>query len=653
MYIEELIGPDTVNTVPPATLNAFRDHGVVSGATVADGVAEAEEVEAKLLEIGIDLEKVGRELEADGVKKFADSFDNLLDGIEEKKQRIQRERSGRFSASFGEHAESVEAAIKELDERDLPRRLSHRDASAWSDDQAVQSTIASRLGWLGVIDAMEDEAARLNGFAQGIKAEGFEHVVLLGMGGSSLAPEVFRQVFGSAAGYPTLHVLDTTDPDAIRAVDQSVDIGRTLFLVSSKSGGTIETATLGDYFWERSGKAGPQFVAITDPDTRLARQASERGYRHTFVNPPNIGGRYSALSYFGLVPAALIGVDVARLLASADQMQHACDHCVSSGDNPGVWLGGALGGLGRKGMDKVTFVLPPKLASFGLWLEQLIAESTGKQGTGLIPVAGEELGAPGDYRPDRVFVATVLEGETDEYGDRLGKLAAAGHPVITLRLADQYDLGGEFFRWEVATAIAGALLKINPFDEPNVQESKDNTARILDRLRVSGSIPEAGSALSRDGIVVYGHGQDPAEAIHHALQGQDQVGYVALMAYMPETDQSRRLIGRLREEIRKNLKTATTVGYGPRFLHSTGQLHKGGPQQGAFVQITTDHADDLEIPGQPFTFGQLQAAQALGDLEALRARGRPVVRIHLGRDMEAGIEEATRTVNEALAGRGR
>jgi transaldolase / glucose-6-phosphate isomerase len=650
LYCEELIGPDSVNTVPPATLNAFREHGIVRGDTILESVEYSEHVEQQLKALGIELEEVGRELEVDGVKKFDQSFDNLLGGIEEKRQRIKQEDSSPYSARLGALQGVVESTLEELNKRDIPRKLDQRDPSAWSDDPEVQREIRDRLGWLTVVDQMEDEGAKLRAFAERIRDEGFRDVVLLGMGGSSLAPEVLKQTFGSVGGFPTLHVLDTTDPDAIRRVEQSSELQRTLFIVSSKSGGTIETATLGDYFWERCGKNGRQFIAITDPGTDLAQQASDRGYRQVFSNQPDIGGRYSALSYFGLVPAALIGVDVGRLISSALEMEQACDHCVADMENPGVWLGGVIGALAREGRDKLTFVLSPEVGSFGLWVEQLIAESTGKQGKGIVPIAGEELGAPDVYGNDRVFVAIrVGEGGGDQ-SRHLDDLAAAGHPLITIRLKDAYDLGGQFLLWEMATAIAGSVLGINPFDQPNVQESKDNTKRILDELAAAGRLPSPGEARSSDGIAVFaGSGTTARDALRQTLKGAGPGSYVALMAYLPESEEAQQRMDQLRTQIRDRLKVATTFGYGPRFLHSTGQLHKGGASVGTFIQITAEPGHDVEIPGRPFSFAQLEAAQALGDLQALQSRNRPVARIDVGRDTLAGLDEANSVVKAALS----
>jgi hypothetical protein len=469
------------------------------------------------------------------------------------------------------------------------------------------------------------------------------------MGGSSLAPIVISALFGSAESYPRLLVIDTTDPEAIRQADEQIDPAKSVFIVSSKSGGTIEPNVLADYFWARSGEDGSRFVAITDEGTSLGRLAAERRYRWTLINRSDIGGRYSALSYFGLLPAALIGVDLRRLLDSAQEVVASLES-EPSASNDAVQLGAELGAFATEGRDKVTFVASPELKTLGLWLEQLLAESTGKRGRGLIPVAGENLGEPSVYGRDRVFVALELEGLPLQDAARLRALGEAGHPVITRRLSDPYRLGAEFVSWEVATAVAGAVLGVNPFDQPNVQESKDNTARVLEDLARTGHLPSWGDPVSYRSLTLFGpRGGDPKEAIRQLLRRPDDRGYVAFMAYLAETPARQVRLDRLRLVVRDHTRLATTVGYGPRFLHSTGQLHKGGPTVGAFIQLRRTVVQDLEIPGRDFTFGQLQAAQALGDLQALQSRGLPALSVDLGQDVEKGLEEFTLLCQEALS----
>jgi glucose-6-phosphate isomerase len=501
---------------------------------------------------------------------------------------------------------ALEPHLAALDHARVPQRIWSRDPTVWKDDPKTPE-ITDRLGWLTVGTTMARQADALAAFADEIRAE-FSRVVLCGMGGSSLAPEVLWLTFGRRSGFPALVVLDSTDPRTVAAAATGEEVARTFFLISSKSGTTQETDAFYRHFWELSGAQGRQFAAITDPDTPLARLAGERGFRRTFLNPPDIGGRYSALSYFGLVPAALIGADVAQLLQRAVRMAGACAATVPTGDNPAARLGALLGAAALDRRDKATFVLSPGIAGFGLWVEQLIAESTGKEGKGILPVAGEPLGAPAVYGRDRVFLSLTLDGEESaEITARLDALQAAGHPVLRLTLADRADLGQEFFRWEMATAIAGAMLRINPFDQPNVAESKHNTKEIL--ARHQRATPAASAA-----------------ELERFLKGVAPGDYLALLAYLPPGPEQDRALDAIRLRLRDRLKVATTLGYGPRYLHSTGQLHKGGPPVGHFLQIVDVAHADLPVPGQPYSFGTLEAAQAEGDLRALRARGRPAAR---------------------------
>jgi len=488
-----------------------------------------------------------------------------------------------------ELGEAVAAAEAELESADFLARLGAGDPSLWQGDQAA---IGDRLGWLPVVARMRPEAAGLNEWAAGVSAT-LPHSVLLGMGGSSLGPEVLRQTFDSDRP----DVTDTTYPDAVRASEHT----DALYVVASKSGGTLETRSHEAYFWERTGGDPSRFAVVTDPGTDLERTAAERGYRRVFANPSNIGGRYSVLSYFGLVAAALAGIDVAALL----------DTIPMGEDGPelygGAALGAALGGLGRMGRNKVTIVAEGRFASFGLWAEQLLAESTGKQGKGLIPVAGEQVGEPDVYGDDRVFVHLRSDGSHDR---AMHALAAAGHPVLTREISDPHELGNEFLQWEVATAAAGMLLGIDPFDQPNVAESKANTDRVLEEWEGSGDLPDPGS-----------------DAVEDVLRAIEPGGYVAIMAYVDPTEPNEARFRPVRTAIRDRYRVATTFGFGPRFLHSTGQLHKGGPQVGCFIQVIDPDPGDLPIPGKPFGFGTLIRAQALGDLQALRSRNRPVARV--------------------------
>jgi hypothetical protein len=477
-----------------------------------------------------------------------------------------------------------------------------------------------------------------------VREAGFSDVFLLGMGGSSLCPEVLRRTFDSAPGFPALTVLDTTHPDAIIQARRDVDLAGTLFLVSSKSGGTIETMSLYRYFFAavaaaRGERAGENFIALTDPGTSLERLARERDFRRVVPTPADVGGRYSALTPFGLVPAALMGLDIVDLLDRARAMMQLCASGRSDDQNPGLALGLRLGELALQGRDKVTLVMSPAISSLGLWVEQLLAESTGKEGKGLVPVAEEPLGPPTAYGDDRVFVYSRVGSAPDEELDgAIDDLEAAGQPVIRLNLREPYDLGAEFFRWEFATAVAGAVLRINAFDQPNVQESKDNTSAVLADYERQGVL--IGAEVASD------------EALGALLRQVSSGDYVALMAYLPQSVETDAALREVRTTIRAGRRVATTVGYGPRFLHSTGQLHKGGPASGVFVQIVAEPRQDLEIPGQRYSFGTLIRAQALGDLRSLAAHGRRAVRVDLGDEVAGGLARLRRVVEEGLASTG-
>jgi hypothetical protein len=484
----------------------------------------------------------------------------------------------------------------------------------------------------------------------------FRWAVLLGMGGSSLAPEVLQRTFGSKAGYPELIVLDTTDPESILRVENRINVVSTLFIVSSKSGTTIETASLHRYFAERTqdatGDTGTlsNFVAVTDPGTVLQRQAEEEDFHHVFLNPPDIGGRYAALSMFGLVPAAAIGMDTRRLLEAAETLDW----------EEALELGARLGGLAQEGRDKVTFLAADKLESFGAWAEQLLAESTGKRGRGVIPVDCEPAGAPEVYGRDRLFVYLDVAERNDELDSSIQAFEAAGHPVITMSTADAYALGREFLRWEIATAALGAVLRINPFNEPNVQESKDNTRQVLEQYASAGELPRSDPAATDDGLVAYmdgttgamlrSSGDGSVPGLVAALVGRAKVGqYVAIMAYIRRSEEHDRLLTELRRAVRDATRAATTVGYGPRFLHSTGQLHKGGPPTGIFLQITCEDDVDIDIPGSKFGFSVLKQSQALGDMQALQSRKRPFVSVHLEDDVTANLRALVKAVKAGLA----
>jgi transaldolase/glucose-6-phosphate isomerase len=626
LYVEGLAGPDTVNTMPMATLLAAADHATIDGAT-AD-LDPTPDLQA-LAEAGIDLDDVTDKLLRDGIEAFVTPMEKLLEGIESKREAIVTSRPPTIESSLPDELEpAIAARVEQAVKENVARRIWSKDDTLWGAHDAPE--ISDRLGWLTITEQMQEEADDLIAFADEVAAQGTRDVVLLGMGGSSLAPEVLRHSFGDQPGRPRLRVLDSTDAGAVRAVQESLDLERTLFLVSTKSGGTIETLSLFEYFWSLRSE-GSAFVAITDPGSSLEQLARERGFRRTFLNDPDIGGRYSALSYFGLVPAALMGVDIKALLDSAEVAEQASMSFDSSSANSGLWLGLTIGELALRGRDKLTFVVSDPLRSFGLWAEQLVAESTGKEGKGVLPVADEPLGEPQAYGEDRTFVRLRDDEAPDEEADeRMRALARAGHPVITLTAHGPTDLGRIFFFAEFATAVAGWVLGINPFDQPNVQEAKDATTQVLEQG--AGEPPDADEA-----------------ALRALVDGLAPPHYFALLGFVQPSEAFDAAAAELRAALRDATRATTTFGYGPRYLHSTGQFHKGGPKVGRFLQLIHDTEPDIDIPGRPFSFNTLKHAQATGDLEALRAHGLPAERVTLhGDDPAAALRSLTASIREML-----
>ena len=522
----------------------------------------------------------------------------------------------------GGDAEEASDPLTGFNRRQVIQRIWQRDHTLWRPDSRE---IANRLGWLDIAGAMQGEAPGLASFADEVRSEGYRHVVLLGMGGSSLGPEALGKTFTPIPDYPELIVLDSTVPAQVRAVTATIDPARTLLLVSSKSGGTIETLSLYRYFRGLAAevlpetKVGKNFVAITDSGTPLELLGETAGFRRVFLNDPDIGGRYSVLSYFGLVPAALAGIDIAELLARALDMRNRCQADISS--NPGAQLGAFIGAMALAGRDKLTLIESPSIRSLGLWVDQLIAESLGKDGKGIIPIAGEPLLDPDAYDADRLFVYSRVASDADPGVDaEVERLEAVGHPVERLELRDRYDLGAEFFRWEFAAAVAGAVLDVHPFDQPDVQSSKDITGRLLADFIRDARLPET-----------------LADGTLSGLLAQSKPGdYLAIMPYIPITPEADDVLDQLRQRVMRRHRIATTAGYGPRFLHSTGQLHKGGSPSGLFLQLTMSH-DDLPIPDRPYGFATLAAAQAVGDLRALAQLGRRIARIDLAGEPVDGL----------------
>lgn len=533
-------------------------------------------------------------------------------------------------AWLGAYESAVQDQLTQYQEGGIAKRIWARDPSVWSDDPEVQAKIANRLGWLSSPREMQGRLEELDC----VSAPPYTDAVLLGMGGSSLAPEVFQRVFGNAANSPRLHVLDNTSADAVRAIRDAVDIERTLFIVASKSGSTLESSVFDDYFYEQTQHNGAQFVAITDPGSQLEQEARERGFSAVFLNPADIGGRYSVLSFFGLVPATIIGLDVPALLDSAIREIEASE----AEQYEGLTLGVIMGELAAAGRDKLTIIASPTLEPFGDWAEQLIAESTGKGGRGVLPVVGERVSPPDRYGIDRQFVYLRLASEPT-YDVQVEALKQAGHPVVQIDLQDPYELGAQFFRWEFATAVAGVVLGINPFDEPNVTESKTNTQRLLQQYDANGSLPYPDPRLDQEGIRVSGvvNGDSPEDAVLGFVDDVSDREYVAIMAYMPMTTANQTALHELQTAIRNRTQSAVTVGFGPRFLHSTGQFHKGGPAMGRFIQIVGHDTTELPIPNKPYDFSTLITAQALGDLQAFESRGYAVMHLYITGDTAEAI----------------
>lgn len=643
LYVDELIGPDTVNTVPPATLDALLDHGTPKR-TLDQNLDEAYAVLERLKELGIDMSQVTQKLLDDGVEAFLKSFESLMDTISRKREQMITALQGR-SAILGGYEPSVAHYLTALEKHNIPARIWLKDHTVWRSEPAE---ISNRLGWLDSPNSMKGLLDEIHDVADEIWADGLTKALVLGMGGSSLAPEVFSKTFGVSTAHLELGILDSTDPDAVQTAARQFPPEDTVYVVSSKSGGTVEMASFFKYLYnltartfgiENKAQIGRHFIAITDPGSGLAETARKHLFRHIFLNDANIGGRYSALSCFGLVPAALDGVDLHKLLDRAALMAERCGAAIPAGDNPGAWLGTIMGALALAGRDKLTLICSPQIESFGDWVEQLIAESTGKEGKGILPVVGEPVGAPEVYGPDRLFVYLHLEGDST-YHESVTALEKAGHPVVRLHLEDLYDLGGQYFMWEFATAVAGHILNIQPFDQPNVESAKVLARQVVKTYQETGTLPAQKPLLTDGEISVYSTLEaSDAPAAFQTFKDMVKPGdYLSLQAYLnPADPQIRGALRELRDALRDHTRLAVTLGFGPRFLHSTGQLHKGDGGKGLFVIFTADPVEDAPIPDEAgasasaMSFGVLKMAQALGDQQALIDNGRRVIRFHLGK----------------------
>jgi transaldolase/glucose-6-phosphate isomerase len=660
LYVEELIGADTVNTIPPPTMDAFRDHGRLRPSLEED-VSSAKAVMDALQPLGISIEAVTAKLVEDSVRLFADAADHLYAAVQNKRRSVLGGKLNAMSYKLPQELDKdVQAALEDWRKEGKVRRLWAGDASLWTETDE-----AHWLGWLEIVDKQLKGIAHLQDFANDVRRSGFTDVLLLGMGGSSLGPEVLGETFGNKSGFPKLHVLDSTDPAQIRHFDAAIDPTRTLFLVSSKSGSTLEPNIFKQYFYERAKQAvgareAPnRFVAITDPGSSLEKAALSEGFRYVFHGLPSIGGRYSVLSDFGMVPAAAIGVDLQAFLESAAEMVRSCAASAPPVENPGVILGAILGTCQRHGHDKVTILTSKSLTDFGGWLEQLLAESTGKLGKGIVPVDAETVGAPTIYGNDRLFAYLHLAGDQDGEQEReIAALETAGHPVARVTVHDRMQLGQEFFRWEMATAVAGSIIGINPFDQPDVEAAKVKTRDLTDAYEKTGVLPGQSAFFEADGIRLFADPRNEVAlkpratsltAVLKAHFGRIGRGdFAALLAYIDRSPGHIAAVQGIRRTIRDRTKAATCVGFGPRFQHSTGQAYKGGPNSGVFLQITCDDAQDLPVPGQSYTFGIVKAAQARGDYDVLAERGRRALRAHITGNTEAGLTTLSRAVEQAL-----
>jgi len=566
------------------------------------------------------------------------------------------------------HASEIQSVLKSLAQQSYEQLLWCKDPRPWNQDAQGAEVIRQRLGWLDSVPKMIEQADEFINFADTVRNAGFKDVVLMGMGGSSLSAEVSKLTFGGVQGYPRLHILDTTIPQSVLAVEHEVDLGTTLFIASSKSGTTVEVLSAMKYFLSKveeviGRNSGRNFVCITDPGTPLEEQARSLGFRRIFAGMPDVGGRYSALTPFGLVPAAVIGVDIRRMLASAADMMEACGPNVRPEDNPAMELGAVMASLARSGRDKLTLILSPEISSFGSWIEQLVAESTGKHGLGILPVDGEPIGDPCVYGEDRFFVY-VKVGARSVWDEQVATLERHGFPVVTIIMDDIYDLGAEYYRWMMATATACAVLGINPFDQPNVQESKDNTKQLIKDYEQKGCLPEVQPVVECSGIKVYCNEFSTAGAGDELVSNPDDQtllseylrahlmrfkkgGYFALLAFLPPLPQVDAALEQIRVILRDKYFAVCTKGYGPRFLHSTGQYHKGGPRNGVFIQLTADSEEDAPIPGEKYTWAILSASQALGDFRALASKSNPILRLHLGSDVVGGLQIVVDAVRRA------
>ncbi len=630
---------------------------------------EAPDVLARLTAVGIDLDLVTRQLAGDADEMYSEAFAKLIARVDGKRKLLSSGFMRRQTLVLGQYQKPVEAELQRLRSQKSITRTWACDASLWTDSPDVAMQIESRLGWLRLPTDRRIDREVLHAARAEAQREGWQHLVMLGMGGANITAETLYAIFGQQAGFPALLTLDSTDPTAIRDVEAQIDLARTCFIAASKSGSTLETLAMLYYFYQRCAehtpKPGDQFIAITDPETRLAEEAQRLGFRAIYYNPTDMAGRYAALSYFGMLPAAMLGIDFEKILDRATEMALACGANVMGNNHPGLWLGTIMGVLSRRGLDKLTLLSSREIAAFGAWAEQLIAESCGKEDKGIIPISGGTIGLPHDYDDDRLFIYLRLDESTHNPDQAVQMLQEAGHPLVTLNLRDVYDIGAEFFRWQFAAATVGMVLGINPFDEPAVEESKQNTQRLLDAYAEQGALPRSAPAYTEDGVSLYA--DEVTATLLHQLREQQAFeasplsgllaaflrlarsgDYIGLLAYLPPRPEYLERLETFRRQLRHVLQRAVTLGLGPRYLHSTGQLHKAGCDKGVFIQLTVDDPEPLPIPNMPYSFSILKQAQAEGDYEALQSRGRRIIRLHLGTDPLAGLAKFEAAI-EAIA----
>lgn len=667
-YFDRLNHAEALLLIEPAMLESLADYEQDASARSA-ALRESPDVLVRLAAVGIELNAVARQLVGDADELYSEAFAKLVARADGKRKLLSSGFIRRQTLVLGQYQKPVETELQRLRNQKSITRTWACDASLWTDSPTVAAQIEGRLGWLslptdGRIDREVLRAARAES-----QREGWQHIVMLGMSGANVTAETLYGIFGQQAGFPALIALDSTDPSAIRDVEAQIDLRRTCFIVASKSGNTLETFAMLYYFYQRcaehSAQAGAQFIAITDPQTRLAEEAERLGFRAIYYNPTDMAGRYAALSYFGMLPIAMLGLDFEKLLDRAAEMALACGPNVMGNNHPGLWLGTIMGVLARRGLDKLTLLSSPELAPFGAWVEQLIAESSGKEDKGIIPISGGTVGLPHDYDDDRLFIYLRLASSANNPDQAVQMLQEAGHPLVTLDLRDVYDIGAEFFRWQFAAATIGMVLGINPFDEPAVEESKHNTQRLLDAYVAQGVLPSSAPVYTEDGISLFA--DDVTATLLQQLREQQAFetsplsgllaaflrlarsgDYIGLLAYLPPRPEYLEQLETFRRRARHALQRAVTLGFGPRYLHSTGQLHKGGSDKGVFIQLTVDDPEPLPIPNMPYSFSILKQAQAEGDYEALQSRGRRIVRLHLGGQPLLGMAKLLAAI-EAIA----